>query len=261
MFLGKNKVSTSRRPSATMENGHITSKSTNLLNPDETKRTSQQHPDGPLTQHQYGKTLNVPDSNSVLHVLPLATPPAPLVPPRPAIMSTPKSSVISVKNPSTSIALSPTETRPLLLVTTDSDQNSPQTTTVPNSRRLPVNGRMATVISTKQRQQPTIPTTNNHQMVNETVTQKISPRKFTNNRPRTALFFTSTRMKTKQPYFFMILIINLGGPDQSPEQHQPLLGSSGNDTSSRHDSIDSHASTDDVFGLNDNWSAASRLVS
>ncbi|CAF5093494.1 unnamed protein product, partial [Rotaria magnacalcarata] len=48
-------------------------------------------------------------------------------------------------------------------------------------------------------------------------------------------------------------IIYLGAPDQSPEQHQPLLGSSGNDTSSRHDSIDSHTSTDDGYGLNENW--------
>jgi hypothetical protein len=202
MFLGKNKVSTSRRPSATIENGHIHSKSTNLLNPDETNRTSQQNPDGFLNQHHFGKTLNVPDHNSVLHVLPLATPPAPLNAPRPAIMSTPKSSMISVKNPSTSIGLSPTETRPLLLVTTDNDQHQPQTMIVPNGRRLPLNGRMATVTSTKQRQQPTIPINNNHhQMVNETITQKMSPKKYTNNRPRTALFFTSTRMNTKPRHF------------------------------------------------------------
>ena len=45
MFLGKNKISTSGRPSVTVENGHINSKSPNLINPDETKRTSQQNPD------------------------------------------------------------------------------------------------------------------------------------------------------------------------------------------------------------------------
>ncbi len=55
------------------------------------------------------------------------------------------------------------------------------------------------------------------------------------------------------------MLIYLGGPDQSPEQHRPLLASSGNDTS-RHGSLDSHTSTDDSFGLNNNWSAAPRLV-
>jgi hypothetical protein len=190
--LGKNKISTSRRPSATIENGHINTKS----NPDETKRTNQQIPDSSLIQHQYGKTLNVPDSNSVLHSLPMATPAAPLMPHRPAIMSTPKSSMISVKNPSTSIGLSPTETRPLLLVTTDNNQQQPQTITVPNGRRLPLNGgRMTTITSSKQRQQPIIPINNNHQMINETTTQRTVPRKFSNNRPRTALFFTSARME------------------------------------------------------------------
>ena len=54
--------------------------------------------------------------------------------------------------------------------------------------------------------------------------------------------------------------INIGGPDQSPEQHQPLLGSSGNDTSSRHDSMDSHTSTDDGFGFNDTWSTVAKFV-
>ncbi|CAF5131771.1 unnamed protein product, partial [Rotaria sp. Silwood1] len=49
-------------------------------------------------------------------------------------------------------------------------------------------------------------------------------------------------------------------PDQSPEQHQPLLGSSGNDTSSRQDSIDSHTSTDDGFGLNENWPVKTKTI-
>lgn len=194
--MGKNKISTSRRPSATIENGYINTKPPNSNTPDETKRTSQHFLDSSLTQHQYGKTLNVPDPNNVLHALPMATPAAPLIPPRPAIMSTPKSSIISIKNPSTSISLSPTETRPLLLVTTDNNQQQPQTITVPNGRRLPVNGgRMSTIISSKQRQQPIIPINNNHQMINETTTQRTVPRKFSNNRPRTALFFTSARMK------------------------------------------------------------------
>ncbi|UJR27700.1 hypothetical protein I4U23_008977 [Adineta vaga] len=247
LFLGKNKVSTSRRPSSGLENGHvINSKGPNLINLDETKRTSQQTHDGFIIQHQYGTTLNVPDPTSVLHVLPIATSPAPLNAPRPAIMSTPKSSMICVKNPSTAIALSPTETRPLLLVTTENHQHRPQTITVPNERRLPLNGRMAPIISTKQRQQPKLPTTNNHQMINETTTttttQKLPSKRYVNNRPRTALFFTSTR-----------------GPDQSPEQHQPLLSSSGNDIS-RHGSVDSHTSTDDGMGPNDNWSTAPRTI-
>jgi hypothetical protein len=176
-----------------MENGYINPnvpKTPNLINLDETKRTSQQATDSFLTQHQYGKTLSVPDHTSALHVLPLATP---LIPPRAAIMTTPKSSMVSVKNPSTSIGLSSTETRPLLLVTTDNDEQQPQTIVVPNGRRLLLDSRMATVASTKQRQQPLIPTHTNHQMINETTGQKMPPRKYTNNRPRTALFFTSTR--------------------------------------------------------------------
>lgn len=194
LFSNKNKISTSRRPSAHIENGHIITKPSNPNNLDETKRISQQHPDNSFIQHQYGKTLNVPDPNNVLHALPMSTPAAPLNPPRPAIMSTPKSSMITIKNPSTSISLSPTETRPLLLVTTDNEQNQPQTMTVPNGRRLPLNAnRMATMISSKQRQQPTIPS--NHQMINEISTQKTASKKFINNRPRTALFFSTTRMK------------------------------------------------------------------
>lgn len=196
IFLNKNKISTSGRLSAGIENGHIISKPPNLINFDETKRSNQQNTEPPFqTQHQYGRTLNVPDSDNVLHVLPTATPAAPLNPPRPAIMSTPKASMISVKNPSTYISVSPTETRPLLLVTTDSDQKQPQTTTVPNGRRLPLNGRMATVMTTKQRQQPTIPINNDHQIVNETTIQRMAPKKYGNSRPRAALFFTSTRMQ------------------------------------------------------------------
>jgi len=204
MFLGKNKVSTSRRPSATIENGHVNPRTSNLINLDETKRTNQQTTDAFPNHHQYGKTLNVPDPTSVLHILPVVTPPAPLNPPRPAIMTTPKSSIVTVKNPSTSNALSSTETRPLLLVTAGNDQHQPQTTTVPNGRRLPLNGRMATAMSTKQRQQPKLPINTNHQVINETTAQKILPKKHINNRPRAALFFSSTRMKKENIHFFII---------------------------------------------------------
>lgn len=193
--MGKNKISTSRRPSATIENGHINPKPPTFGTIiDETGRMSQVGLDTFPNQHLYGKTLNVPDPTTILHTLPAVTPAAPLNPPRPAIMSTPKTSMISVKNPSTAVHLSPTETRPLLLVTTDQQQNQPQTTTVPNGRRLPLNGRLATMASTKSRQQPTIANNNQHQMINEITTQRSTPKKFTNNRPRTALFFTSGRM-------------------------------------------------------------------
>lgn len=201
-------MSTSRRTSNTIENGHANSKTPNLIHLDETKRTSQQVTDGFVNQHQYGKTLNVPEPTSVLHILPAATPPAPLNAPRPAIMSTPKSSIVSVKNPSTSTGLSLNEHRPLLLVTTENNQQRPQTSAVSNERRLPLNGRMAPVISTKQRQQPKLPINNNHQMINETTAQRLSQRKYTSNRPRTALFFTSTRMnnvKSTLSYYYYSL--------------------------------------------------------
>ena len=198
--MGKNKISTSRRPSTTIENGHINTKHPIINNFDETKRISQQGTENFPSSYQYGKTLNVPDPNNVLHALPAATPAAPLIPPRPAIMSTPKSAIISVKNPSTAIGLSPTEARPLLLVTAGNEQQPVQTVTVPNGRRLPLNGRMATMVSTKQRQQPTVSVNNDnhhHQMINERTAQK----KYPNNRPRTALFFTSTRMRKKANLF------------------------------------------------------------
>lgn len=250
-----------------MENGHIFAKSSNSISLDEGKRTGQANTDSSSTSQQYGKTLNVPDSSNVLHTLPTVTLAAPINPTRPAMVSTPKSSMISVKNPSTSLALSPTETRPLLLVTTDKDQQQPQTTAVPNGRRLPLNGRIATIVTTKQRKQPILPSNTDHQMINETTTtsttaQKPVTRKYATNRPRAALFFTSSRMRRKKKPNETIFIfenpIHLGGPDQSPEQRQPLLGSSGNETSSRHDSIDSHASTDDGFGFNESWSVAPR---
>jgi hypothetical protein len=201
MFSGKNKITTSARPSISVENGHTNpsvNKTPNLINLNEPKRPSQQHADSLLTQQQYGKTLNVPDTK-VLHVLPIATPAAPLNPPRSAIMSTPKSSTNTVKNPSTTMSLLPTETRPLLLVTTANDKQ--QTVTVPNGRRLPINGRMATVVSSKQRQPPPPPPIpmigNNHQMVDETKGKK---------QVRTALLLSSTRMhmNNKQTYSFIL---------------------------------------------------------
>jgi hypothetical protein len=203
IFLNKNKISTSGRQSLGIENGHIVSKPPNLINFDETKRSNQQNTDPFQTQHQYGKTLNVPDSNNVPHALPIATTAAPLNPPRAAIMSTPKSSMTSVKSPPTSIGLSPTEPRPLLLVTTDNDQKQLQTTMVPNGRRLPLNGRMATVMTTKQRQQPALPMNNEHQIIHESTTQRMAPRKYTTSRPRAALFFTSTRMQKKEIFCFL----------------------------------------------------------
>ncbi|CAF1504754.1 unnamed protein product [Adineta ricciae] len=259
LFLGKNKVSTSRRPSSAVENGLLnSSKGPNLINLDETKRTSQQAHEGFINHPHYGTTLNVPDPTSVLHVLPPAASPAPLNPPRPAIMSTPKSAMICVKHPSSAVALSPTETRPLLLVTTENDQHRPQTMTVSNERRLPLNGRMAPVISAQQRSQPKIPMMNNHQMIHETSTQKIPAKKYVNNRPRTALFFASTSNDRELDLLSKVTVC-LGGPDQSPEQHQPLLSNSGNDLS-RHDSIDSHTSTDDGMGIVDSWSSAPRMI-
>lgn len=200
--MNKNKLTPNLRPSATMENGHIFAKPPNSNSLDEDKRTSQSSTEPSSAPQLYGKTLSVPDPNSVLHALPAVTPAAPITPTRPAMMSTPKSSMISVKNPVTSVALSPTETRPLLLVTTDKDQQQLQTTTVPNGRRLPLNGRIATVVTTKQRKQPTLPINTDHQMINETassstIAQKPITRKYGTNRPRAALFFTSSRMSSK----------------------------------------------------------------
>jgi hypothetical protein len=247
MFMGKNKISTSARSSIAVENGHINpsiNKTPNVINRDETKRTSQQNTDHFLAQPQYGKTLNVPDTN-VLQVLPVVTPAAPITPPRPAIMTTPKSSTtIAAKN-------SANDTLPLLLVTTVNDQQKPQTVTISNGQRLQLNGRLATIAPTKQRQQPAMPMmTNNHQIINE-----IIPKKPINNLPRTAVFCTTTRMKSQTIYLF-IKVIFLGNMHPSSEQHQSILNN-GNDTTNRHDSIDSHTSTDDGI---DNWSSAPRLI-
>lgn len=177
-----------------MENGHIFTKTSSTSALDESRRTGQQNTDSFSAPQQYGKTLSVPDANSVLHTLPAITPAAPINHARSAIVSTPKSSMISVKNPSTSVGLSPTENRPLLLVTTNKNQQQPQTTAIANGRRLPLNGRMAAVVTTKQRKQPTLPTNTDHQMINETTVQKPVSRKYGTNRPRTALFFTSSSM-------------------------------------------------------------------
>lgn len=176
-----------------MENGSINSKPTNTLSTDQAHRTSGSGTDSSTSQHQYGKTLNVPDPNS-LHPNPTSiASPAPLNPPRPAIMSTPKSSMIAVKTPATSIGLSPTETRPLLLVTTENANQQPETKAISQGRRLPLNGRLATISTTKQRQTPAN-SNNDHRTVNETTcTQRAPNRKYSASRPRTALFFSSTR--------------------------------------------------------------------
>ena len=194
MFWGKGNNSGSRRPSTAMENGHISSNNARLSNvsvSDKSQRPSQANSENGQNLHQYGRTLNVPDPNVVHHTVTAIVSPAPLNPPRPAIMSTPKSVSIALKNPSTSIGLSPSETRPLLLVTTENDPDQPQTKAVPQGRRLPLNGRLTTVASNKQRQQPTIPN-QNHQVVNESAGGQRGPRK-SSGRPRTALFFPSGR--------------------------------------------------------------------
>ena len=178
MFFGKNKISTSPRASVGNENGQINSsanKTLNLITLDETKRASQQPPDPFLAPPHYGKTLNVPDSN-VLQVLPSVTPAAPITPPRPAIMTTPR--IAQMKSLSN-------ETKPGLLVTTTNNQQPPQTVTVPNGRRLPLNGRIATMTATKPRQQPIA--NNNHQMVNET----------TSTKPRPAVYIPGKRRKIR----------------------------------------------------------------
>lgn len=177
--MNKNKPSTSARSSFAIENGHINSSTIKSPN-DEIKRTSQQHTDNFHTPSQYGKTLSVPDTN-VLSVLPTITPPAPINPPRPAIMTTPKSA--------TTAKTSTNDLRPTLLVTTVNDQQKPQTVTIPNGRKLPLNGRIATITPTKQRQQPNVPIiTRSHQMINETIQKKP----INTTRPRTALYIPAT---------------------------------------------------------------------
>ncbi|CAF0900785.1 unnamed protein product [Rotaria sordida] len=198
----KNKLSISGETGVNIENGYI-------------HHHQQQSNDGFIPQFQYGKTLNVPNA------LPTITPSTSKTLLRPAIMTTPKSSTIILKNSSN--ILPSIDTRPLLVVTTN-DQQKPQTITVPNNRRLPLNGRMATVIQPKQRQQLRMPiiNKNNHQIINETTSKK-----FVNNRPRTALLFNSTH--------------------QSSEQHLPLLNNT-NDIINRHNSIDN------------NWSIAPQII-
>ncbi|CAF1363793.1 unnamed protein product [Adineta ricciae] len=237
-FANKNKSNPIARPNASPANGFVNqsaNKVPNLISFDDGKRTSQQTADGSTGQSHYGRTLNVPDG-SVLSALPQATPAAPTVRPRPAIMSTPKSSATAAKN--LSLDLPPAETRPTLLVIAGSDQRQPQTSTVPGNRQLPLNGKLTPIPPVQQqRQQPPIPTTanatNSHQMISE-----VSTKKQVNNRPRTALFFTTTR-----------------NADQSPS-HQPLIDN-GNNASNRYDSIDLHNSDDD---MNDNWSAAPKIL-
>ena len=96
-----------------------------------------------------------------------------------------------------SVNLSQPEIRPTLLVTANNQQQV-QTKATPNGIRLPVNGRLATIVAPKQRQQPSVPMNgNNHQIINELI-----PKKHVNSRPRTAFFYT--RMKIKF-YLFIYL--------------------------------------------------------
>ena len=183
--MSKNRVSASDRVNNITENGRTYPKSPNSTNFDQTKRVNQQSSEGFPTHHHYRNTLNVPDPNNDLSILPMATKPAPLNPPRPAIMTTPKSSSVSVKNPSTLVNLSPTENRPLLLVTTDNDQQQPQTVVAPNEHHLPFN--------------------THRQITHRTIMEIIPPRRFIHSRPRTALLFASTRMKENQQNIFLLV--------------------------------------------------------
>jgi hypothetical protein len=170
----KGKSSNSARTSIAIENGH--------LNPPASKPTNSTHRD----QQQFGTTLNVPTSKTSLSVSSTA-PAATINPIRPAIMTTPKSSANMVKTSTVTAA-----SRPVLMVTKTSNQQAPKTKLVAHDRLLPLNGRMATITPSKQRQQPTIlpnSSNNHHQMINE-----MPGKKSICSRSRPALFYTSTRM-------------------------------------------------------------------
>ena len=162
-------------------------------------------------------------------------------------MSTPKSAA-GAKNAS---AAAP---RPMLYVTKSPEQETPQTMVVPNGRRLPLNGRIATMsTTTKQRQKPATPSASaNHQTISETTSKKAPIQ-----RPRQALFYSSARM-FEEGRKGCIAVFS-AGIDPTSEQHQPLL-SNGHGTLSPRDSLDSHPSAESGFGTNDNWSAPSRSV-
>ena len=240
MFLGKNRISTSARSSVVMENGQLnplTPRASNFLNPDDKKRASPQLSETSLHQPQFGKTLNVPDQNA-LQVIPAIVAPAPITPPRPAIMTTPKSSVANAKNNSAA------EIRPTLLVTTVNDQQQPQTITVPNNRRLPVNGRIATIAPTKLRQQPVAPMANNsnhHQTINET-----TPKNIPIIRPRPAVYIAGTRMRRFERNSFLFENdLYLENPEQAVNN--------ANNTTNRYHPTDSQGP---AVGSTNTWSPA-----
>ena len=164
MFLNVNKQTTSARPSLTIDNAP-TPRASAVTSADETKRLGPQTTDLLLPPSHYGKTLNVPDgTGGGGGALQAPTNAAPITPPRPAIMTTPK--LAQMKNVSTDL-------RPTLLVTTNKQQQ-PQTITAPTERRLPLSGRIATITSTKPRQ--------------ETVVNEIPTKKPVINGPRPAIY-------------------------------------------------------------------------
>lgn len=242
MFFGKNRISNSARSSVVIENGQINSiinKPLNFLNSDETKQASPQPSEHSLFQPQYGKTLSVPDPNAS-QVVPVIITPAPITPPRPAIMTTPKASLANSKNNSAA------ELRPTLMVTTINDQQQPKTITVPNSRRLPVNGRIATIAPTKPRQQPVTPMGNNnqHQMIDET-----TPKNAVVNRARPAVYIPGTRMRMSSSASAGSKIFYLENSNQT--------FNNGNNTTNRYTPIDSHAP---MGGNTKTWAAVPKFV-
>lgn len=191
-LANKNPSGAGPRLSTTAPNGYINQpggKMPNLIHFDDSKRTNPQSTDGPFGHPQFGKTLNVPPGG-VLQALPAATPSAPVIRPRPAIMTTPKSASTAAKN--LSLDLPPAEARPTLLVTAGNDQRQAQTTIAPNNRRLPLNGKLVPVPPV--RQQPAVPKPDNeHQTINE-----LTAKKHVTPRPRTALFFSAPRTRSPQ---------------------------------------------------------------
>ena len=192
-----------------------------------------------LGQQPFGKTLNVPHS-AALQALPGAPLPAPLNPQRPAIMTKPRSATATIKSPTKPAGAG----RPVLLVTTGNDQRQPETTTVPNSRRLPLNGRIVTIGSSKPRSQAPVSTMDHsHQTVNE-----IVGRKPVTQRARPAVFYTpksKSNASTNTGESFMMSLIMLAGADSSLEQRQPLLSNGNN-------------SNDSLPPTDDSWSDAPR---
>lgn len=103
--------------------------------------------------------------------------------------------------------------RPLLMVTQANEQQTPQTTLVPNDRRLPLNGRIATINTTKPRS-PVETSFPQHQLINEVPAKKSN-------------------------------VVSFPVRPERPVQKSSLPN--GHDTISHQDSIDSHPSTDDGY--------------